>query len=281
MPEIRLSDYCCQGGSKVIDSESFKDEDLVIATRGKNTLMFSPLGNKPKTPVLALVGITPGGHSEVFAKLLRSQTVAAAASEAAFAKGQDTIKILLGAQRFAQHIGVDLNGDLNDNPKIFTTALVKCCLKVDGSYKYKAPDIAASPEASFCVSNRFISDVEQYPSLKWIVIFGDSGWEAINSIRHNGLTILEYLKSKGLIVLNFPHFSQNFQQRAIFALGSEEEPEYFKNKPTHKVYAPKAQRMRADLLKSIGSSSQTFYEGVLRELYQKDKKLLVKRSMQR
>ncbi len=257
MARIRLSDYCCQGGDKVIDSEDFRGGDLVIAKRGKNTLMFSPLGNQPEQPVLALVGITPGSQSEVFSSLLRSHTVEVAASKAAFAKGQDAIKELLVSHGFAKRIGVELTGDLNNNPKVFTTSLVKCCLKVDGSYKYKAPDIEASPEAMYCVSNRFISDVERYPSLKWIVIFGDSGWEAVSSIKHNGVSVRSHLESKGIVLLNFPHFSQNFQQRAIFVLDPSEETDYFSVKPSHKAYAPTAQRMRAALLTTLGGDQYT------------------------
>ena len=172
MAKIQLGKYCCQGGTKIIDTEDFKNEDLVIASCGKRILLFSPLGNRPEEPVLALVGITPGSQSEVFAGLLRSRSVESAASAAAFAKGQDAIKSLLMAHDFATSIGVDLSGDLNQNPKILTTSLVKCCLKVDGSYQYKAPDIVASPEATYCLSNRFVPDMEKYPSLKWIVLFG-------------------------------------------------------------------------------------------------------------
>ena len=227
MSTIRFDDYCCQGSGKVIDSDNYRESDLVLATREKNTLVFSPLGNQPKEPILALVGITPGSQSKVFGNLLRSHSVEEAASKAAFAKGQGAIKDLLRAHEFSARLGIDLNGDLNDSPKIFTTSLVKCCLEVNGSYKYKAPDIVASPEATFCLSNRFIADIEQYPTLKWIVIFGSSGWEAVSLIKHNGMTVRSFLESRGKNVLNYPHFSQNFQQRAIFQLAAREEQNYF------------------------------------------------------
>ena len=269
MAKIRLGDYCCQGGDKIIDQNDFEPDDIVITSRGNNSLLFSPLGNHPKNPLLALVGITPGSQSEVFADLLRFNTVEEAASMAAFAKGQDAIKALLKAHNFADSIGLNLDGDLNTNPSLFTTSLVKCCLKVDGNYKYKAPDIAASPEASYCLSNRFVGDIESFPSLKWIVIFGDSGWEAVNSIQHHGASVRRYLESKGLVVLNFPHFAQNFQQRAIFVLKENEEQRYFEQKPSHIAYAPAAQKMRAAVLEAIGNQNQKSNEHNLNETKQK------------
>lgn len=260
MTKIRLGDYCCQGGDKIIDQRDFTPDDLIITSRGKHALLFSPLGNRPKKPLLALVGITPGSQSEVFADLIRCKSVEEAASMAAFAKDQDVIKALLRAHNFANSIGLNLDGDLNTNPYLFTTSLVKCCLKVNGNYQYKAPDIAASPEASYCVSNRFIRDIESYPSLKWVVIFGNSGWEAVNSIEYRGLSIRRHLESKGLTVLNFPHFAQNFQQRAIFMLKPSEEEAYFKQKPSYLPYAPAAQKMRAALMNAIGSRSIEYIE---------------------
>lgn len=251
MPKIRLGDYCCQGGDKVIDQANFTSEDLVIARRGTRALIFSPLGNSPESPVLALVGITPGGQSEVFAGLLRRNSVEDSARKAAFASGQSQIKELLEAHGFASHVGVDLHGDLNENPKIFTTSLVKCCLMINESYKYKAPDIAGSPEATTCVSSRFISDIEKYPTLKWVVIFGDPGWEAIMDLRINGRSVLSLLEARGINVLNFPHFAQNFQQRAIFQLRQEEEVKYFEQNLKHRPYAPKAQKMRSRILSAI------------------------------
>jgi hypothetical protein len=41
----------------------------------------------------------------------------------------------------------------------------------------------ASPEAKFCVCNRFVADIRKYPTLKWVVIFGEAGWEAINLLK--------------------------------------------------------------------------------------------------
>ncbi len=58
---------------------------------------------------------------------------------------------------------------------------------------------------------------------------------------------------RGIKVLNFPHFAQNFQQRAIFQLRSDEEPKYFELHPKHKPYAPKAQKMRYHVIVALKS----------------------------
>jgi len=124
-------------------------------------------------------------------------------------------------------------------------------LMVNGSYKYKAPDIAASPEARFCVCNRFVTDIKKYSTLKCVVIFGKAGWEAINSLAIDSQTICEHLETQNITVLNFPHFAQTFQQRAIFMLSPEQEEGYLKEHPTHRAYAPAAQKMRAAVLQAL------------------------------
>jgi hypothetical protein len=251
MPIIKLDEYCCQGGGKILDTEHFTSEDLTISIRGSRELRFSPLGNTPVAPRVALVGITPGGQSEAFAHYMRFFSVHEAAKRAAFEGAQRQIKELLQAQGFAAAIGLDLAGDLNDNPEIFTTSLVKCCLMVNGSYKYKAPDIAATPEARFCVGNRFLSDMRQFSTIEWIIIFGDPGWEAITTLEIDGQSIRDILLAAGAEVLNFPHFAQNFQQRAIFCLNEHEEYAYFERKPKHLPYAPRAKVMRSALQNAL------------------------------
>lgn len=251
MSSFCLGDYCCQGGGRILDSSSFTTSDLVLAVQGRRELRFSPLGNSPSNPKVALVGITPGGQSEAFEGYLRSMSVAQAAKRSAFEGAQTAIKALLRAHGFDSAIGLDLTGDLNDNPDIFTSSLVKCCLRVDGSYKYKAPEIAASPEATYCVKNRFLGDIAKFPSLRWVVIFGEPGWEAVNTLRVGGRTVLERLSASGAEVLNFPHFAQNFQQRAIFALAESEEAAYLAANPKHIGYVHKARVMRRALIAAM------------------------------
>jgi len=251
MSRIKISDFCCQGAEITIDTSRFAHDDLKIATRGNQELIFSPLGNEPVAPRVALVGITPGGQSEAFERYLRTLSVRDAAERTAFEGAQSQIKELLAVQGFAESIRLDLTGNLNKNPDIFTTSLVKCCLKVNGSYKYKAPDIAESPEATYCLKNRFLADIGRFSTLEWVIIFGAPGWEAVTTIKVDGISILDRLKEMGAEVLNFPHFAQNFQQRDIFRLVESDEAEFLRQHPKHAAYAPKARRMRSALLAAM------------------------------
>jgi hypothetical protein len=254
LPEFRMSDYCCQAPDRLIDPSSVDAEGLVIMRSGNAILRFSPLGNNPTAPIVALVGITPGSQSKEFIQFLQTCPVELAAKKAAFARGQEQIKDLLCAHGFAKQLGIDLGGDLNDNPAFWTTSLVKCCLMVDGPYKYKAQDLFANDQAAFCVCNRFIPDVARYPTLRWVIIFGDPGWKAVEQFKVGDRSVREYLENREIKVLNFPHFAQNFQQRAIFKLRAEEEGVYFERHPTHRAYALGARRMREALLSALGDS---------------------------
>jgi hypothetical protein len=251
MRPVRLADYCCQGGNRVFDQDQFSADDLIISTEGTRQLIFSPLGNAPRAPKLALVGITPGGQSEKFAKLLQANGVELAARKAAFAGAQESIKALLTAHGFLNSLNIDCSGDLNDSGDIFTTSLVKCCLKVDGSYKYAAPDIAASRVASYCIQNRFIGDIETLGTLTHVVVFGEPGWQAINLLRKDNQSIKRHLESRGLTVLNLPHFAQNYQQRAIYQLDPTGDEAHFRAKPNHRAYAAKASEMRRRMLDEL------------------------------
>jgi hypothetical protein len=251
MSIINLENYCCQANGKMINQSRFDDKDLILKSTAEGDLIFSPLGNHPSAPVIALVGITPGGQSTEFAKLLKTNSVEEAAQRAAFAGAQNVIKELLSAHGFASSIGISLDGDINESEQIFTTSLVKCCLKRKSDYLYKAPDILSSEEAVYCVKNKFLRDIDSHSSLKFIVMFGQPSWEAINGISENGKTIKEHLEAQGKTVLNFPHFAQNFQQRQLFCASKEESIALLIAKPGFKGYALKANQMKTALFNAV------------------------------
>jgi hypothetical protein len=132
---FRFADHCCQGGEHGLSLGPFSLDDLTIAEEGNRRLRFAPLGNRPAHPLVALVGITPGGQMERFAASLATMGVKAAAHQAAFYGARTDIKKLLRAHGLASHMGVGLDGDLNENPDILTTSIVKCCLMVDEGYE--------------------------------------------------------------------------------------------------------------------------------------------------
>lgn len=250
---FRFPDHCCQGGTRILPAGGFALSDLTIVEEGERRLRFAPLGNQPERPFIALVGITPGGQIERFAANLATMGVAAAASNAAFHGAQSVIKQLLGAHGFAAGIGIDLAGDLNDNPHILTTSIVKCCLMVDEGYKFKAPDIAASPAATHCATKRLVDELLSYRSLKWVVVFGEPGWQALHELRRHGRPLIEVLRDAGLRVLQLPHFAQNFQQREVFACAPAEEAALLGRKPGHRKYAAAARQMRREILDALSA----------------------------
>jgi hypothetical protein len=255
MSIINLENYCCQANGKTINQSRFEDKHLIIKSTADGELIFSPLGNRPSDPLIVLVGITPGGQSTEFAKLLKTNSVEEAAQQAAFSGAQNVIKDLLSAHGFASSIGINLDGDINESEQILTTSLVKCCLKRKSKYLYKAPDILSSKEAVYCVKNKFIRDMDSHSTLKFIVMFGQPSWEAINGISENGKTIKEHLEAQGKTVLNFPHFAQNFQQRQLFCASKEESDALLIAKPSFKGYMLKANKMKTALFNALPNLS--------------------------
>ena len=93
---VRFSEHCCQASASGLEAGEFTLEDLTMVVEGPRRLRFSPLGNRPERPRVALVGITPGGQVEKFATYLAEMDVTTAAKKAAFEGSQGAIKELLG-----------------------------------------------------------------------------------------------------------------------------------------------------------------------------------------
>lgn len=246
-----MDQYCCQEGQRFVSKGPSSIDELEVQSEagGTRRMLFAPLGNSPISPKLALVGITPGSQVEKFRRFLQTNDVAASARLAAFSGAEKSIRELLDAHGFLRALGISYAGSVNDCPEIFTTSLVKCCMTVNGSYKYKAPDIKASPMAIRCVTNRFIADIERYDTLSHVAIFGAPGWEALKTISIGGLTVLERLQARGLTVLNFPHFAQNFQQRTIFQLEPDQDEVFLQRKPGYLRYYSGAIAMRSGVIR--------------------------------
>lgn len=251
---IRFADHCCQGGENELPAGGFALDDLTLASEGPRRLRFAPLGNRPAAPLVALVGITPGGQITRFASYLATMPVEAAAARAAFEGGQSQIKQLLAAHGFADAVGLSLEGDLNENPLILTTSVVKCCLMVDEGYKFAAPDIAASPSATRCATDRLVAELGAFPSLRWAVIFGKPAWDALHELKISGERVIDVLRARGLTVLQFPHFAQNFQQRALFVCDDAAETKLLADKPDHAKYADAARAMRIAVAEAMAST---------------------------
>lgn len=250
--DIDFSAYCCQGKGE-LKSGPFDLGELTMAVEGRRRLRFAPLGNRPSAPRLALVGITPGGQIETFAAALATQDVPAAACHAAFNGAQVVIKQLLAAHGLADRLGISLEGDLNHNPAILTTSVVKCCLMVDDGYRFSAPDIVASPAALRCATERLVKELRGYPTLEWVVAFGQPAWDALHALSFEGKSVFCNLQGAGMRVVQLPHFAQNFQQRALYCSDSIEEAQLLSEKPHFAQYADAPRRMRARVLEELAS----------------------------
>lgn len=258
--KIRVEDFCCAQSDKEVPRYPSTIDELEIASEGTRRLLFAPLGNMPEAPKLAVVGITPGGQVKKFKEFLQRHSVVDAARMAAFGGAEAVIKELLEAHGFLKALGVTYEGSINDSPDIFTTSLVKCCMINDGSYKFDAPDIERFLMARRCVTERFIHDVERYRTLTHIAIFGALGWSAINAIQVEGRTIFNLLTGRGIKVLNFPHFAQNYQQRELFKLSPEEDAAAISRKPHLEPYHFAAKTMRDAVRNEVARFGGNFHD---------------------
>lgn len=250
--DVDFSAHCCQRKGQ-LKAGPFELDALTMAVEGRRRLRFAPLGNRPSAPKLALVGITPGGQIETFAAALASRDLPDAASHAAFRGAQKEIKQLVAAHGFADRLGINLEGDLNQNPAILTTSVVKCCLMVDDGYRFAAPDIAASPAALRCATERLVNELRGYPTLRWVVVFGQPAWDALHALSFEGQPVISALRETGMRVVQLPHFAQNFQQRALYCSDSVEEARLLSDKPHFAQYAEAPRRMRARVLEELSS----------------------------
>lgn len=241
---IRVKDFCCTDSDKELPRHPNSIDELEFASEGTRRMLFAPLGNTPKAPRLAVVGITPGGQVKKFKDYLQRHSVIDAARMAAFGGAETVIKELLEAHGFLRTLGLTCEGSINDSPEIFTTSLVKCCMINDGSYKFDAPDIENFLMARRCVTERFIRDVGRYRTLTHMAIFGAPGWSAINCIQVDGTTVFDLLAGLGIKILNFPHFAQNYQQRELFKISPEKDAAVLSRKPHLQPYYVAAKTMR-------------------------------------
>ncbi len=244
MTVVRLGDFCCQAGNKQLNLRRFRQDDLLLNSSDGLDLIFSPLGNLPLHPKIALVGITPGGQWKRFAKYLSRYGVAVAARKAAFAGARQKILKLLKAHGLADALGIKIGSnpdDLFEGEHVLTTSLAKCCLiSNDKRYKYSAPDLVATSRAQYCIEHRFMSEIKsRHETLTHLIIFGQAAEDATSTCVA-GTTVKERLQAMGLRILRLPHFAQNQQQIKIYGLDPSEYDAYFRCNPQNQRYRAKA-----------------------------------------
>jgi len=249
-----MADFCCQAEGRELDLRRFRNDELILTKDEEPQLIFSPLGNSPTQPKLALVGITPGGQWETFAKHLPRYGVVEAARKAAFQGARGTIIKLLEAHGLASALGIDTSSEVAvfEGEHVLTTSLAKCCLQSSGNYKYSAPDLVATPRAQHCIERRFMPEIEAHLStLTHIVLFGQPSWDAICSPDGNGISVRERIEAAGIIILKLPHFAQNYQQREIYCMSPSQYADYFRRKPDNLKYGKAAAAMTTTTMAEV------------------------------
>ena len=91
-------------------------------------------------------------------------------------------------------------------------------------------------------------------SLKWVVIFGDPGWDALQELQIGKKSIINTLLDLGLKVVKLPHFAQNFQQRELYTLSDEQAQRVIDQKPEWAKFAPAAAMMRNAVFKAMATA---------------------------
>ncbi|WP_299018087.1 hypothetical protein [uncultured Photobacterium sp.] len=266
--KINLKDYCCQGVDREVETVTITHEQLSIPVEGTSckTLVFSPLGNRPSHPIIALIGVTPGSQADLFRRLLQSgKSPDEAAHIAAFSSGQDEIKAILRAHGFAERLGLDLDAypSLNDNPNILTTSVMKCSIQDSGDYRFASPDLIKLAPARHCARKRLLPDLKAHTqTLRAAVVFGDDAWAMMQQMMIGESTLGQTIEELGIKLFHMPHFSTCTQRRDIYKQPANMvdafiEQKALQGKLSFPRYRPKADAMRAavcDALDSICSS---------------------------
>ena len=94
-------------------------------------------------------------------------------------------------------------------------------------------------------------DIDAYGSIGHIVIFGEPGWNAVNSLKYNGISIKQYFEARRIKLLRVPHFAQNYQQRKIYIQPSSADENLFQIKPNYRPYQAKAACMRQEMIAEV------------------------------
>jgi len=205
--------WCTQRAFEIPPKDRLKKDDLCLGKERNRALYFSIVGNKPKNPVVALVGICPGNNqlNKFISCYKDGHTLQNSAIESGFSKSHKNIRVMLNSLGVDKIIREEIFSDynLNHSEKILVTSLVKCAslnLK-DDKHPSRTFDPSKYEMTKRCVKNRFVSDIlnPDFMNLKIIIIMGKNGWNAINTITTDNKTIKDYLESRGKVLVQIPH----------------------------------------------------------------------------
>jgi hypothetical protein len=218
-----------------IPSPGCNRDQLRFAEDGRNyyavLLRNHDLSASKPNPQLAIVGLSPAGNQiDEFVDVYRKTGDYASASIAgAFAGLSRDIIAMIRGVGLADQLGLKFPNlpSLALHPDIYATSLVACAsLTPDGSSDDFDPKLYQG--ARRCMTERFVGEMinPAFSRLSHVLVLGSKGWSAINSARTSeNKTVIETLRSHGMIVLNLPHPSgQNMEYVNLASLSADQMP---------------------------------------------------------
>jgi len=213
---VRNSDFCnlwcTQKAFDIPQNGYLEKDDLFLGGERNRRLYFSLVGNKPKNPVVALVGLCPGDNQlKKFISCYNEEglTLQESAINSGFSKLRKNLIDMLNVLGIDEIIQEKISSDYNFNQseKFLVTSLVKCASIKDGGNPSEAFDPSKYEMTERCVKNRFVADIlnPDFKNMKLVIIMGKHGWSAINTITTNNKTIKDYLESNGKVLVQIPH----------------------------------------------------------------------------
>jgi len=210
---MKSCDLCkmwCEGKDIIIKNKLI-EEDLIIKQERDRILYFSIVGNKPKNPFVALVGLCPGSTQLItlIENYNLNKDFEKAAELSSFRKITKNIAKMLRKIGIDQYLKIEIKDefDFNNSPLFLTTSLVKCAALKEGkgrSNEFQPLDYNFSAS---CLKNRFLADIlnKDYKNLKKIIIFGKQGAKAVSERIVEDKSIKEVLELNGKEVMFLPH----------------------------------------------------------------------------
>ena len=216
MENRELCPLYCGGNLIKIGKPLLKQENLKIWENEERVLYFSVIGNKPKTPRIAIVGLSPGQNQ--LRKLIKGYNDGLSFQEAAeiagFSLREKELARAMRAMGIDRELGIQIddNYNFNESPYFYITSLVKCAFMGKDKKPSKAFPPLKYEVSRKCIKHRFMKEIFSIKEigLKRVFILGDKGWEAVNSkdLFDNGISIKEILEREGLKVEKLPHTSR-------------------------------------------------------------------------
>ncbi|MBM3246960.1 hypothetical protein FJZ17_00240 [Candidatus Pacearchaeota archaeon] len=209
---MKSRNFCniwCGGRDIELKAPPINESDLLIKTEGERKIYFSIVGNCPKNPRVALIGLCPG-FTQLHALVQeynKTGNFLESSGVSSFRKSSKNIIKMLRKIEVDKFLGIDLddNFDFNNSDLFLTSSLVKCAALKEGKGRSDDFQPLDFDFGRKCMAHRFIEDINCYASLKKIIFFGKKAEFAVSSELVDGKSIKQLLEENGKEVIFLPH----------------------------------------------------------------------------